>query len=677
MDRLQEKCAIFGVYGKGMQASRLTYFGLYALQHRGQESSGIASADGKKIHSHKSLGLVAQVYAEHHLKHLKGHIAIGHNRYATSGASGEHVQPVASRNDIVALAHNGNLPTTQKLKKFLSTVGLYTKGHNDSELMHMLVKYFLVKKYSLEDALLESVPFFTGAYSLVVMTKNKLVALRDPYGIRPLCIGKLNGGYIVASETCALDTVNAQFIRDVTPGEMVIFDEKGIRSITFAPANQKLDIFEFIYFARPDSTLMGKSVYKVRENLGKALAQEAKIDADVVIPVPDSAIPAAVGYARSLGLPCDHALTKNRYIGRTFIMPDQKLRDRGVEMKLNPIPELIRGKRVILVDDSIVRGTTSKKLVKMIRNAGAKEVHLLSSCPPVRFPDFYGINTPTQKELIASHATISQIKNFIGVDSLHYLSYDATIKAIGLSEEQLCTSCFTGVYPIDIGKQIQQLKGAKVSRHRATSQENIAVLISNKGTGSNLKALIDAKKDKKLQGTISLVISDKPDAQGLQHAQANTIPYLIMQLKDKTKRHEYGQTLANLLNEKNISIAVLAGFMTILPPSYFSTFKGITLNIHPGVIPDQKNKPFRFPDGTKAPWNQGLMTDTAVANFLKYKYAGSTIHLVTQEADFGPVLERRVIKTKRKDTVSSLYSRLKKEEQKALINSINTLAQKT
>lgn len=669
---LREKCAVFGVYGKGMHAARLTYFGLYALQHRGQESSGIASSNGETMHFHKSLGLVAQVYNEQHLKTLKGYIAIGHNRYATSGGAGEHIQPVVWQNDIVALAHNGNLPTTQKISRFLSTVGVYTKGQNDSELMHTMIKYFLVKKYTLEDAIVESIPFFTGAYCLLVMTKNKMIAVRDPFGIRPLSIGKLNGGYIVASETCALDTVNATFMRDVLPGEMVIFDEKGMHSIQYAKADQKLDIFEFIYFSRPDSTLLGKKVYDIRKNLGKALALEVKLKADVVIPVPDSAIPAAIGYSEISKIPFEFGLMKNRYIGRTFIMPDQKLRDRGVQMKLNPIPELMRGKRVVLIDDSIVRGTTSKKLVRMIRDAGAKEVHLLSSCPPIRFPDFYGINTPTQKELIASHASVAQIRDFIGADSLHFLSYGQTLKAIGISENLLCTSCFTGVYPIDIGKHIKSLKNATI-----TQKENIAVFISNKGTGSNLKALIDAKKQKKLKGNIVLVISDKADAKGLRYAISNKIPYLVLELKDKTRRDAYGIELAATLNQKNISIAVLAGFMTILPPSYFSLFKGLTLNIHPGVIPDQKNKPVRFPDGSKAPWNQGLITTTAVTNFLGLKYAGSTIHVVTQESDYGPVLARKIIRTKKHDTVETLYQRLKRAEHKGLIQSLNKLAQTT
>lgn len=680
-ERLREKCAVFGVYGKGMDAARLTYFGLFALQHRGQECSGIARANGRNIKFHKALGLVPQVYTEDILTKLKGHIAVGHNRYATSGGTSvDHIQPVVANNDILALAHNGNLPSTKKIIRFLSTIGIYTKGHNDSELMHMLIRYYLVKKYTLEKAILESLPLFTGAYSMILMTKNKLVAVRDPYGIRPLCLGKSNGGYVFSSETCALDTIGATFIRDVKPGEMISIDEKGIHSHQFAPANEKLDIFEMVYFARPDSMLLGKRVYKVRENLGKELAKEHPIKADVVIPVPDSSIPAAVGYARALGLPCDHALTKNRYIGRTFIMPDQKLRERGVQMKLNPIPDLIQGKRVVLVDDSIVRGTTSKQLVIMLREAGAKEVHVISSCPPVRFPDFYGIATPTQKELIAANKSIPQIKKFIGADSLHFLSYKGLLKATELDEANFCTSCFTGEYPIDIGSNIKNIKGATILNKHAIQKEkteNVAVFISNKGKGTNLKALIDAKISGKLKVSLSLVISDKPNAAGLIYAKKHNIPYLVKPLYDKTKRDIYGKEIADILNKKNIQTVVLAGYMTVLPTSYFTTFTGITLNIHPGLIPDQKSQPFRFPDGSIAPWNQGLMTDKAVANFLKKRYAGSTIHIVTQEADFGPVLERRIIKTTPKDTVESLYTRLKKQEHKGLIISLNKLTQKS
>ena len=455
--KLREKCAVFGVFGHET-AARLTYFGLYALQHRGQECSGITASDGHKLRTHKGLGLVAQVYQESDFDKLQGSMAIGHNRYSTSGGTApEHVQPVAGPNDIVALAHNGNLPDTRKLEKFLLTKGIAIDGYNDSELMQLAIKYYLVKGQSLEKAIERTFPLFTGAFCLLVMTKDKIVAVRDRFGIRPMSIGRLNGGYVVASETCALDTVNAYDVRDIKPGEMVVISEEGITSHILARPKQKLDIFEFVYFSRPDSMLLGKRVYDVRKNLGIELAKEINIKADVVIPVPDSAIPAALGFAAQSKIPFEFGLVKNRYIGRTFIMPDQKLRDRGVQMKLNPIDEIIKGKRVVVVDDSVVRGTTARKLVKMIRDAGAKEVHLLSSCPPLRFPDYYGIDTPAQKDLIAATMTIPQIEEYIGADSLHFLSYKGLIKATGLPESVFCTSCFTGDYPIDIGEHAKYI----------------------------------------------------------------------------------------------------------------------------------------------------------------------------------------------------------------------------
>lgn len=456
---MREKCGIFGVYGEDFDAARLTYFGLSALQHRGQESSGISASDGKIIRTHKKMGLVAQVYAEEDLEGLTGSMAIGHNRYATSGGSfHEHTQPFIDEKGMFVLAHNGNLPKVDKLIEFLTSKRLRTEGYNDSGLMHAAVLFFLKSGKTLEQAIKEAFPLFTGAFSLLVMTKDKIAAIRDPFGIRPLCIGKLNGGYIFASETCALDTVNATFIRDVEPGEMVVIGKNGLESHKLAEPTPKMDIFEFVYFSRPDSVLYGKRVYEVRKNLGKELAKEYKIDADVVIPVPDSSIPAAIGYAQESGIPFEFGLVKNRYIGRTFIMPDQKLRDRGVQMKLNPIGEIIKGKKVILVDDSIVRGTTSRKLVKMVREAGAKEVHLLSSCPPVKYPDFYGIATPFQKDLIGAQMSISEIEKFVGADSLYYLSYESLIKATGIPEEKFCTSCFTGDYPIDIGENAKHIK---------------------------------------------------------------------------------------------------------------------------------------------------------------------------------------------------------------------------
>lgn len=459
-DSIEEKCAVFGVYGRGLEAARLTHFGLYALQHRGQESSGISSSTGENIITHKAMGLVTQVYTEENLEKLKGSMAIGHNRYSTYGGSlFQHTQPVVDFDDnMLVVAHNGNLPRLDKLTAFLKEKNVPTDRYNDTEHMYAAIKWHLKQGHTLEDAIKASFPLFTGAFCLLIMTKDKIAAVRDAFGIRPFCIGTLNGGYVFSSETCALDTINATYLRDVHPGEMVVVDEKGLQSYQLAKPNQKIDIFEFVYFSRPDSMLLGKRIYKVRENLGRALAREYPIKADAVIPVPDSAIPATVGYANTLKIPFEFGLVKNRYIGRTFIMPDPRLRDRGVQMKLNPIQEVIRDKKVVVIDDSIVRGTTTKKLVKMIRDAGAREVHLLISSPPVKYPDFYGIDTPTQKELIAAKMPVKEIEKFVGADSLYYLSYEGLIKATELPEDVFCTSCFTGKYPIDIGENEKNIK---------------------------------------------------------------------------------------------------------------------------------------------------------------------------------------------------------------------------
>lgn len=456
-DKLKEKCAVFGVYN-AHDASREVYFGLYSLQHRGQESSGIASSDSNRIHVHKSNGLVAQVYQEHDFEHLKGEIAIGHNRYSTSGGTlHQHNQPVHKSGDPIALAHNGNLPSTKALEGFLVKNGVDIEHLNDSEMIYEAIKIVMNQGKSLADAVTETYHLFTGAFALLVMSKDELVALQDPYGIRPLSIGKLNGGYAFSSETCALDTVNAKFIRDVEPGEMVVASKDGLKTYNLVKGQRKLDIFEFIYFARPDSKLLGKRIYEVRQNFGRTLAKEYPVKADVVIPVPESAIPAAIGYSMESGIQYQQGLIKNRYIGRTFIMPDQRLRDKSVQMKLIPVPEVIAGKRVVVIDDSIVRGTTTGKIIKMLRQAGAKEVHVMISSPPVKYPDFYGINTPLQKDLIAANKSVEEIREFIGADSLNYLSYEGLIRATGLPEVTFNTSMFTGKYPIDIKERAQDI----------------------------------------------------------------------------------------------------------------------------------------------------------------------------------------------------------------------------
>lgn len=465
---LTEKCAVFGIFGPNNEAARVTYYGLWALQHRGQESSGISSSDGKKIYRHASNGLVANVYREEDLDNLPGNVAIGHNRYATSGDARENYnQPIINLDKTFAFAHNGNLPDTSSLVKFLQKNKVKTAKLNDSHMMAVAIDIFIAKGQPLEQAIKSAYPLFQGVFSAVAMDTTQLIAFRDHCGIRPLSIGKMGDSYVVSSETCAFETIGAKYIRDVLPGEMVIIDKNGIKSEQIVPGTQKLDIFEFVYFARPDSILLGQRVNSVRQRFGAEIAKEHKVSADVVIPVPDSSIPAAIGYAEASGIPFDMGLVKNRYIHRTFIQPTAEMRKRDVKMKLNPVNESIAGKRVVLVDDSIVRGTTMRQVVHMIREAGAKELHVVISCPPVKYPDFYGINTPEQDDLISSRLSVEEICKYIGADSLHFLSYAGMIRATKLPQNVFSMSCFNGIYPIDIGNAAKKVKNitlkAKVS----------------------------------------------------------------------------------------------------------------------------------------------------------------------------------------------------------------------
>jgi len=487
MQDLGEKCAVFGAYGKGLDVARLSFFGLFALQHRGQESSGIATANGEVITLHKGMGLVSQVFNDELIGSLKGHISIAHNRYSTTGGSKvKHAQPMLaagaqelekisyedphpSLNDSVSLSslsddnaiglvHNGNLPTTDALAAYLKEKGIDTAEFSDSRMIVEAIAAHMRDGLELTAAVKATYPLMTGAFSILIMSRDTLIAVRDRCGIRPLALAKLNGGWVIASETCAFDPIGAKYEREIEPGEMLVIDERGVRSEQLVEPDPKLDIFEFIYFARPDSHLMGKSVYEVRRNLGVQLAQEYPLEADVVIPVPETAIPAAIGYAETLKLPFQMGLTKNRYIHRTFITPEQHVREQGVKAKLTPIPEVVRGKRVVVFDDSIVRGTTSRQIVKMLFEAGASEVHFLVASPPVKYPDFYGIDTPKQSDLIASYTSVPDMQKFLGATSLRFLSYDGMIRATGLPEDHLCTSCFTGIYPIDIGERAAEVK---------------------------------------------------------------------------------------------------------------------------------------------------------------------------------------------------------------------------
>lgn len=466
MPKLSEKCAVFGIYGKGLDVSRLAFYGLFALQHRGQESSGIAVSDGFHLDHYKNMGLVAQVYNEETITALKGHIAIGHNRYSTSeGSHIKHAQPILI-NDILAFAHNGNIPSVTALKEFLEGKDVSTEDCNDSEMMAKTIAYYLEHGDSAEEAIKKSFPLFTGAFCITILTKDSLIAFRDECGIRPLSIAKINpstalgagGGYAIASETCAFHTIGAEFIREIEPGEMVIINEQGLKSVQIVKPRPRLDIFEFVYFARPDSQILGKSVYEVRHNCGVQLAEECRVEADIVVPVPETAIPVATGYSRKSGIPLEMALIKNRYIHRTFIQPDQHSRELGVKLKLTPLPEVIKGKRIVLIDDSIVRGTTSKQIVQALFEAGAKEVHFLISSPPIKYPDFYGIDTPKQHKLIAAEKSVEEIREFIGATSLYYLSLDGLVKSTGLPKDRFSLSCFIGEYPIDLKEKKDDVK---------------------------------------------------------------------------------------------------------------------------------------------------------------------------------------------------------------------------
>ncbi len=486
MELLGEKCAVFGVYGEGLEVARLSFFGLFALQHRGQESAGIATANGKTMTVHKGMGLVSQVFNDEIIGGFKGHIAVAHNRYSTAGGSKvKHAQPMLaagasalktvsyedphpSLNDSVslssgpddgtiALVHNGNLPTTTALEQYLKERGVDTAEFSDSRMIVEAIAARMREGVELSTAIKDVYPLLTGAFSLLIMSRDSLVAVRDACGIRPLSLARLNGGWIIASETCAFGPIGAEYERDIAPGELLVIDEQGVHSEQIATPNPKLDIFEFVYFARPDSRLLGKSVYEVRRNFGVQLAKEYPLEADVVIPVPETAIASAVGYADALGLRFEMGLTKNRYIHRTFITPEQHVREQGVKAKLTAIPEVVGGKRVVVFDDSIVRGTTSRQIVKMLFEAGAKEVHFLVASPPVKFPDFYGIDTPRQKDLIAATKTVEEMQEYLGATSLRFLSYEGMIAATGLPENQFCTSCFTGIYPIDIGERAKEV----------------------------------------------------------------------------------------------------------------------------------------------------------------------------------------------------------------------------
>jgi len=456
--RPREECGIFAVYGLE-EAAKLTYFGLYALQHRGQESAGIVVSDGKHVVEHKAMGLVPEIFNERTLQGLRGTTALGHVRYSTTGSSLLiNAQPLKIQHSgkTLALAHNGNLVNARQIREELEEEGSIFQSTMDSEVvLHILAR--AIRK-GLEHAVREIMARVRGAYSMVIMTEDSLVAMRDIHGFRPLCLGRLNSGYVIASETCALDLVEAEYLRDVEPGEMLLINDKGLQSTRIDPAACRAHcIFELIYFARPDSQVFGQNVYLFRKEQGTRLAREFPVCADLVMPFPDSGNYAALGYSHTSGIPLEMGVIRNHYVGRTFIQPSQSMRDFGVKVKLNPVKDLLQGQRVLVIEDSIIRGTTARTRIRTLRRIGAREVHMLVSCPPHRYPCHYGIDFSTRGELIAAQKSVSEIRDFIGLDSLGYLGVENLVQCTHIPRKDLCLACFDGEYPVPIDEKFSKL----------------------------------------------------------------------------------------------------------------------------------------------------------------------------------------------------------------------------
>ena len=447
----RHECGVFAIYGHP-EAARVTFFGLFALQHRGQESAGIVSSDGCDIWNHRGMGLVSEVFKEGNLSKMKGNLAIGHVRYSTTGSSVlANAQPFLAHHadEYYAIAHNGNLTNTQALRSALEDRGSIFQSTMDTEVfIHLMAPHLM--KSGLEDAIVKAFGQVEGAYSLVMMTRHKIIAVRDPRGFRPLCIGRINGGWVIASETCAFDLVGATYVRDVKPGEIIIIDETGLKSLMpFPEVKHAHCIFELIYFARPDSQVFGQNVYLCRKRLGRRLAEEYSPDADIAMPFPDSGNYAALGFAEQSGIPFEMGMIRNHYVGRTFIQPTQPVRDFGVRVKLNPVRPLLEGKRVVIIEDSIIRGTTSRNRVRNLRENGVKEIHMVISCPPTRHPCPYGIDFSSKGELIAAQkGSVDKIAEFVGLDSLYYLSVEGMVEATGMKMSEVCLACYTGDYPL-------------------------------------------------------------------------------------------------------------------------------------------------------------------------------------------------------------------------------------
>ena len=467
---MRESCGVFGVYASGINVAQTVFFALFALQHRGQESAGIAVTDGDGIKLHTNMGLVSQAFTENDLALLKGYIGIGHNRYSTTGSSRPvNAQPIIAKADglTIALAHNGNILNFELLRDELQQRGYHFHTSSDSEIIANLILASPGQNW--QKKIEYAMHRLQGAYSLVILTEDKLIGVRDSLGVRPLCLGTIDNGWSIASESCALDHIGAQFVREVEPGEIVIIDSQGMKSFKKKNAKKALCIFEYIYFARPDSIIEGKLLYPIREAMGRRLAEEYPVDADFVMGVPDSATASGIGYSNLSAIPYCEGLLKNRYVGRTFIEPDQRIRELGVQLKFNPLSRIIAGKKLIVVDDSIVRGTTTPHVVSLLKKAGAAEIHLRICAPPIRYPCFFGVDMAARWQLIAARKTVPEIREYLGVDSLGYLSLDGLIRAVGLPRDIFCLACFTGAYPIPV--QIEMDKLALEALHQEKLSE--------------------------------------------------------------------------------------------------------------------------------------------------------------------------------------------------------------
>jgi amidophosphoribosyltransferase len=455
---MHESCGVFGVYAPGINVAQTTFFALFALQHRGQESAGIAVTDGNEIKIHTRMGLVSQAFTETDLTLLTGYIGIGHNRYSTTGSSRPtNAQPIIAKSDglTIALAHNGNIINSKPLRDELQERGFHFHTSSDSEVIANLILASPGRNW--QQKIGHAMSRLQGAYSLAILTEKELIGVRDSFGVRPLCLGIIDSGWSIASESCALDHIGAQFIREIEPGEIVVINSHGVKSFKKGKGKKALCIFEYIYFARPDSIIQGKLLYPTREAMGRILAEEHPVDADLVMGVPDSATAAGIGYSNASGIPYCEGLLKNRYVGRTFIEPDQRIRELGVQLKFNPLSRIIAGKRLVVVDDSIVRGTTTPHVVSLLKKAGAAEVHLRICAPPIRYPCFFGVDMASRWQLIAARKTIPEIREYLGADSLGYLSLDGLIRAVDLPRDIFCLACFTGVYPIPVQIEMDKL----------------------------------------------------------------------------------------------------------------------------------------------------------------------------------------------------------------------------